>query len=433
MAEKKLDRSARTHARHTAAPTARVAALQAEAPAEAAAEWLAVASLKPWAKNPRKNRAAIARVADSIKRFGFGAPVLARRADLEVIAGHTRIEAAKRLGITHVPVRLLDLDPAEAHLLAISDNKLGELASWDEQQLAAVLAEYEQQDLALAGFSLKEIQDLVTVGVDGAALAAASDVEPEALPEAPKSERGTLYELGPHRLLCGDTTVVTDLERLVGEQRVDMVFTDPPYNVAYTGGTADALTIQNDQMDSGAFRIFLRDAFASMLTVAKAGAPIYVCHADSEGENFRGAFREAGWQLKQCLIWAKDRFVPGRQDYHWQHEPILYGWAPGGAHRWCGDRKQTTVWSFARPRRNAEHPTMKPLELVEHALENSSLPGDVVLDGFGGSGSTLLACARKGRLARLVELDPRYCDVIRKRWTTFAKSAGVVAGTGALE
>lgn len=403
--------------------------------AESAAEWVPIGALTAWAKNPRKNDHAVPRVVESIKRFGFAAPILARRADGEIIAGHTRLKAAQVLGLDKVPVRYLDLDPADAHLLALADNKLNEIADWDDAVLASLFAEMKSDglDLVTTGFDDTEIDRLLAMANAETAPVVGEDEGPEATPETPVSVRGELYVLGPHRLMCGDATAVTDIEAAMDGALADLVFTDPPYNVSYVGRTANELTIENDSMSPEAFREFLREAFTSMFVVSKPGAGIYVCHADSEGENFRGAMREAGWLLKQCLIWVKDQFVMGRQDYHWQHEPILYGWAAGAAHRWCGDRKQTTVWHFDRPRRNAEHPTMKPVELIEHALANSAERGAVVLDPFGGSGSTLIAAARQGCVARLLELDPRYCDVIRRRWTKFARSAGVDPGEGALE
>lgn len=319
-----------------------------------------------------------------------------------------------------------------AHLFALADNRLGEIAEWDDEALSELLAEMKAKgaDLATAGFTDDDLARLLaeTAGSKGG-----EDPGPSDPPAEPQSEMGMCYILGVHRLLCGDATLPADYAVLMGADRADLVFTDPPYNVAYEGGTDEALTIENDAMSSKDFRQFLQGAFAGLLGASRPGTGLYVCHADSEGENFRGALREAGWLFKQCVIWVKDQFVLGRQDYHWQHEPILYGWAPGAAHRWAGDRKQSTVWTFDRPRRNAEHPTMKPVELVEYALGNSSAPGDVVLDAFGGSGSTLIACAKLGRRARLLEIDPRYCDVIRRRWTAFARSAGLDPGPGALE
>jgi DNA modification methylase len=230
---------------------------------------------------------------------------------------------------------------------------------------------------------------------------------------------GDLFALGAHRLLCGDATSLTHVARLMDGLRADLVFTDPPYNVDYVGKTGSALKIDNDKMDTKRFRAFLLAAFHVLFANAREGAPIYVCHSDTEGYNFRGAMIEAGWLFKQAIIWVKDSFVMGRQDYHWRHEPILYGWKPGAAHRWWADRTQDTVWEIPRPKRSVEHPTMKPVELVSRAIVNSSKPGDMVLDPFGGSGSTLIACEAEGRVCRIAELDPRYVDVIVERWETF--------------
>ena len=238
-------------------------------------------------------------------------------------------------------------------------------------------------------------------------------------PAEPVTRRGDIYQLGKHKLICGDSTIVDDVQKLMGEDRADMVWTDPPYNVAYEGKTKDALKIQNDEMSTENFYQFLYDAYSNMLMFTKPGGAIYVAHADSEGMNFRKAMVDSGWMIKQCLIWVKQSLVMGRQDYHWKHEPILYGWAPGASHSWYADRKQTTVLEFNRPSRNAEHPTMKPIELIEYCLTNSCAPRGLVLDLFGGSGSTLIACEKSGRRAALVELDPRYCDVIVARWEKY--------------
>lgn len=418
------------------------------------ASWVPLTAVKPWARNPRKNDGApVDAVAKSIVRFGFVAPIVVWASRAQIVAGHTRLKAIEKLlredcafvargapGPGLVPVRWHEFaSDAEAEAYAIADNALGELAEWDLSAAQELLAGLRSQDAELAAIaaggsaSLSALLDALDEADALAAVANTPAPDAPPLPETAESEPGQVYELGPHRLLCGDSTNATELARAMGGVQADAVFTDPPYNVAYTGKTKKALKIENDAMDGSAFRAFLVGAFSSMRAVAKAGAAIYVCHADSEGENFRGALRESGWLFKQCLVWVKDQFVLGRQDYHWKHEPILYGWAEGAAHKWCGDRKQTTVWNFDRPRRNAEHPTMKPVELIEYALSNSTELNDVVLDAFGGSGSTLLAAARTGRRARLVELDPRYCDVIRKRWTEFALAARIDPGVGALE
>lgn len=233
-----------------------------------------------------------------------------------------------------------------------------------------------------------------------------------------------------HRLLCGDSTSLDDLARLCDGQLVDMWLTDPPYNVAYEGGTKEKLTIQNDEMSDDNFRAFLRDAYVAADSVMKAGAVFYVWHADSEGYNFRGAAQDAGWQVRQCLIWKKSQIVMGRQDYHWKHEPCLYGWKDGAAHLWATDRKQSTILEFDKPTRNGEHPTMKPVALFEYQMLNNTKGSDLVLDSFAGSGTTAIACEMNGRNARLMELDPKYCDVIVKRWQEFTGLNAVLEGDG---
>jgi site-specific DNA-methyltransferase (adenine-specific) len=230
--------------------------------------------------------------------------------------------------------------------------------------------------------------------------------------------------------MCGDSTASTEVERLMAGGKADLLLTDPPYNVAYEGKTAEALTIQNDSMSDDDFRQFLRDVYSTADTVMNPGAVFYIWHADSEGYNFRGAAHDVGWQVRQCLIWNKNSLVMGRQDYHWKHEPCLYGWKEGAAHYWGSDRSQTTVLDFNRPSRNGEHPTMKPVELFQYQVENSSKRRGVVLDLFGGSGTTAIACEKTGRHARLMELDPRYCDVIVKRWQQFTGKTAKLEGTG---
>ena len=265
-------------------------------------------------------------------------------------------------------------------------------------------------DLELTGFDMDEIEDLMTQ------FHVPEEIIEDEVPEPPKepiTKLGDLWLLGRHRLLCGDSTDQTVVAKLMENQLADMIFTDPPYNVDYQGSAGK---IMNDNMTDDAFYCFLLDAFKNMAQKSKEGAPIYVCHADSEGLNFRAAFREAGWDLKQCIIWVKHHFVMGRQDYQWQHEPILYGWKPGAAHKFYGDRKQTTVWQIDRPMASREHPTMKPVALCAKAIENSSKAGDIVLDLFGGSGSTLIACEQLNRTCYMMEIDPVYCDVIVQRY-----------------
>jgi site-specific DNA-methyltransferase (adenine-specific) len=231
--------------------------------------------------------------------------------------------------------------------------------------------------------------------------------------------------------MCGDSTSIDAAEKLMDGHLADQLITDPPYNVAYEGKTKDALTIQNDSMSDDSFREFLRDAFTAADTVMKAGAVFYIWHADSEGYNFRGACKDAGWTVRQCLIWNKNSLVMGRQDYHWKHEPCLYGWKDGAGHLWSTDRKQVTVLEFNRPTRNDIHPTMKPVDLIEYQVLNNTKGSDIVLDLFGGSGSTLIACEKTNRNNRSMELDPKYCDVIVKRWQEYTGKQATHADTGA--
>ena len=387
-------------------------------------EWLPIDSLKPWAKNPRRNEEAIGPVARSIKRFGFGAPIVARKATMEIIAGHTRWQAARKIKMETVPVRILDISEADAQLLALADNKLGEISDWDNAQLAQVLEDLQAAsvDVLESGFGKHDIDALI------AELHAGDHetVEEDPVPEVPKvatSELGKIYQLGEHRLLCGDSTDPKNLARLVGEDKVALLWTDPPYNVDYEG---KAGKIENDQMSPQQFAEFLDRAMQAVDSVLPQGSAFYIAHADTEGLNFRAAVRAAGWKLASCIIWLKNSLVMGRGDYHWIHEPILYGWKPGAPHHAVKDRKQTTVWECNRPTSSGEHPTMKPPLLIERAIKNSTEPGAVVLDTFGGSGSTLIAAIRTGRRALLCELDPKYCDVIRARYERFiAKASGI--------
>lgn len=253
------------------------------------------------------------------------------------------------------------------------------------------------------------------------------DEAPEVDEESePITKLGDIWKLGRHRLMCGDSTSIEQTEKLMGGQQADLLITDPPYNVSYEGGTNDKLTIMNDNMSNDDFRLFLVNAFAAADNVMKNGASFYIWHADSEGYNFRGACFENKWQVRQCLIWNKNSMVMGRQDYQWKHEPCLYGWKDGASHNWYNDRSQTTVMNFNKPQRNGEHPTMKPVELFDYQIRNSSKKGDNVLDLFGGSGTTMIACEHNGRNAYIMELDPKYCDVIIKRWETLTGEKAVL-------
>lgn len=393
-----------------------------------AAEWVPIGLLLPWVKNPRKNDPAVASVAESIRMFGFGAPLVARRENHEVIAGHTRLKAAKVLGLKSVPVRYLDLSEDQAHKLALADNKLGEIAEWDKLGLAALLGEMGEAEAALVGFSSDEFSKLL----EGADAVNGDDDDPLDLPEKPVSKPGMVYELGPHRLACGDATDPAIWAKLLGDEKLQIVWTDPPYGVDYVGKTKRALKIQNDALTEDGLRDLLRKSLGAAAANCTPGASWYV--ASPAGPLF-GVFGAVLSELgiwRHTLVWVKDVFVMGRCDYHYRHEPIFYGWEPSGTHQWCGARNLDTVLEVPRPKRSTEHPTMKPPELIQECLRNSSLQGQLVGDPFGGSGSTLIAAAREGRRARLIELDPRYCDVIRRRWTSFAESGGVAPGSGAL-
>lgn len=393
-------------------------------------ETVALDALIPYARNSRTHSdEQVAQIASSIKEFGFTNPVLIDGGG-GIIAGHGRVLAARKLGLTDVPcIRLDHLTDAQKRAYVIADNRLALNSGWDTEMLKVEFADLQELgfDLELTGFDLDEIKELLApVGTEG--LTDPDDAPP--LPEHPRTVPGDIWLMGKHRLLCGDSTSVSDLEKLTEGQLVDMWLTDPPYNVAYEGGTKDKLKIKNDEMGDEQFRQFLRDAYTAADMVMKPGAVFYIWHADSEGYNFRGAAQDAGWKVRQCLIWKKSSMVMGRQDYHWKHEPCLYGWKEGASHLWAADRKQTTILEFEKPSRNGEHPTMKPVALFEYQLLNNTKGGDQVLDSFGGSGTTLIAAEKNGRVARLMELDPKYCDVIVKRWQDFTGKIATHAETG---
>lgn len=395
-------------------------------------EQVRVDALIPYARNSRTHsEAQVAQVAASIREFGFTNPVLID-ADGGIIAGHGRVMAARKLGMDTVPAIRIDyMTEAQKRAYIIADNKLALNAGWDDELLALELGDLmgEGFDLSLTGFNDDELA-MLRIGIEGVVEGLTDDDEAPEVQERAITVPGDLWLLGNHRLLCGDSTSIDDLEKLAGGQLVDMWLTDPPYNLAYEGKTKDALTIKNDAMGDEQFRQFLRDAYVAADAVMKPGAVFYIWHADSEGYNFRGAAKDAGWQVRQCLIWKKQSMVMGRQDYHWRHEPCLYGWKDGAGHLWATDRKQTTVLEFDRPTRNAEHPTMKPVALFEYQMLNNTKGGDIVLDSFGGSGTTAIACEKHGRFGRLMELDPKYCDVIVRRWQAFTGKAATLQSTG---
>jgi DNA modification methylase len=387
-----------------------------------------VADLIPYAMNSRTHSdEQVAQLAASIREFGFTNPVLIDEEN-NLIAGHGRVLAARKLKLDQVPaVVVTGLDENRRRALVIADNKLALNAEWDQEKLVVELQSMSVDMQQLAGFSQDELLALLKPAqVDGLT---EEDAVPE-VPEDPVTALGDVWVLGRHRLMCGDATSIDQLEQLCAGQLVDVWLTDPPYNVAYEGGTKKKLTIQNDNMSNDDFRLFLSDSYSAANAVMKAGAVFYIWHADSEGYNFRGAAFDTGWKVRQCLIWKKSSLVMGRQDYHWMHEPCLYGWKDGAAHLWAADRKQTTILEFDKPSRNGEHPTMKPVALFEYQILNNTKGSDLVLDSFAGSGTTGIACEKHGRNARMMELDPKYCDVIVKRWQDYTGEAATHAESG---
>ena len=374
--------------------------------------------LIPYVNNPRNNDQAVDAVASSIKNFGFKVPIVIDSKN-EIINGHTRLKAAKKLGIEEVPVIVADdLTEDQIKAFRIADNKVAELADWDEELL---LAELDMIEMDMGQFNI----DMSELDLDDSSEEVVEDEFDDTPPEEPQAEYGDIYQLGRHRLMCGDSTKTEDVQKLMGGELADLFLTDPPYNVAYEGKTKDSLTIKNDNMDDDSFRQFLVDAFKSADSVMKKGAVFYIWHADSEGYNFRGACRDIGWTVRECLIWNKNQIVLGRQDYHWKHEPCLYGWKDGASHLWASDRKQSTVLDFDKPQRNGVHPTMKPIALFDYQIKNNTKGNDIVLDLFGGSGTTIMACEQNGRRGYSMELDPRYVDVIIKRWEDFTGEKAV--------
>jgi len=387
------------------------------------------ASLVPYVRNARTHSPAqVDKIAASIREFGFLNPIITD-GQSGIVAGHGRVMAAQKLGLDTLPtIDAAHLTEAQRRAYVLADNRTALDAGWDNDLLKIELQDLDAAgfDLTLTGFDLGEIAALTLDETEGLT---DEDAVPDA-PAVPVTVLGDVWLLGRHRLMCGDSTSIDHMEVLTQGQLVDMWLTDPPYNVAYEGGTKEKLTIQNDSMSDDGFRQFLRDANSAADAVMKPGAVFYIWHADSEGYNFRGACHDVGWQVRQCLIWKKQTMVMGRQDYHWKHEPCLYGWKGGAGHLWATDRKQTTILEFDRPSRNAEHPTMKPVALFEYQMLNNTKGGDQVLDSFAGSGTTAIACETHGRFARMMELDPKYCDLIITRWQNFTGQTATLEATG---
>lgn len=386
---------------------------------------VAVSKLVPYVNNARTHNAQqITKLRSSLREFGFINPVIIDR-EYNVIAGHGRIIAAKEEGIEEVPCVFVDyLTPAQKKAYILADNRMAMDAGWDEELLRVEIEalQAESFDVGLTGFDEKDIAELFA-GEDGDAQDDDFDVDEE-LQKPPVSKSGDVWLLGNHRLICGDSTKEETYTVLMDGKKANLVVTDPPYNVNYEGSAGK---IQNDNMENDKFYQFLLDAFLNMEKAMADDASIYVFHADTEGLNFRKAFSDAGFYLSGTCIWKKQSLVLGRSPYQWQHEPCLYGWKKKGKHQWYSDRKQTTIWEFDKPKKNGDHPTMKPIPLIAYPIKNSSMSNCIILDPFGGSGSTLIACEQLGRICHTIELDEKYCDVIVKRYIEQVGSADTVS------
>lgn len=370
--------------------------------------------LVPYQNNARTHSPEqINKLRASLREFGFINPVIIDR-NFGVIAGHGRIAAARAEGITELPCVFADhLTGAQKKAYILADNRMALDAGWDEDMLRVEIEALQGADfdLMLTGFDDKELADFFGTNDDDAK---DDDFDlSSALEQASFVQKGDVWTVGRHRLMCGDATSMDDVATLMDGKKANLLLTDPPYGVSFK--SSSGLTIQNDSMKNEEFYQFLYDAFAAAVCFLGAGASAYVFHADTEGLNFRKAFIDAGFHLAGCCIWVKDSLVLGRSDYQWQHEPVLYGFLQNGKHNWYSDRKQTTVWNFAKPKRNANHPTSKPLDLLSYPIGNSTQENGIVLDSFGGSGSTMMACEQTNRICYMMELDEKYASVILRR------------------
>ena len=379
--------------------------------------------LIPYARNARTHsKEQILQLRSSLREFGFVNPIIVDK-DLNIIAGHGRVLAAKAEGLSEVPCVFAEhLTDAQKRAYILADNRLALNAGWDEELLALEFGELKDLgfDLELTGFGLDEIEKLFAadskeVQDDDFDLTAALEQAAFVLPD-------DVWTIGRHRLICGDATDADTVKKLMDGRKANLVLTDPPYNVGFE--SASGLKIKNDSQKSEQFYNFLLSAFRSVADNLESGGSAYIFHADTEGENFRRAFREAGFHLSGTCIWVKDSFVMGRSPYQWQHEPILYGWLKTGAHKWYAGRSEATIWNFAKPRKNSDHPTSKPLELLAYPIKNSSQANGIVLDPFGGSGSTLIACEQADRICNMLELDEKYASVILRRYAEFKQNGG---------
>ena len=355
----------------------------------------------------------------SIEEFGYVEPVIWNKTTGRVVGGHQRLKVLIDLGITEVDCVVIEMDEAKEKALNIALNKIS--GDWDKDKLALLISDLQGEafDVSLTGFDPDEIDNLFKDSLKDGIHDDDFDIEAE-LKKPTFTKAGDVWTLGRHRLVCGDSTKKETYDILMDGKKANLVLTDPPYNVNYEG---TAGKIKNDHMANDAFYQFLLDAFTNMEAVMADDASIYVFHADTEGLNFRRAFVDAGFYLSGCCIWKKNSLVLGRSPYQWIHEPVLFGWKKSGKHVWYAGRKETTVWEYDKPKKNADHPTMKPIALLAYPIMNSSMTGTIVLDPFGGSGSTLIACEQSDRTCYTVELDEKYCDVIVKRYIEQAGSA----------
>lgn len=383
---------------------------------------VSIDKLIPYVNNARTHsREQIIKLRSSLREFGFINPVIID-SDFNIIAGHGRVMAAKEENITEVPCVLVDyLTEAQKKAYIIADNRFAQDAGWDEELLRIEIESLQGEafDVSLTGFEPAELEDLFKEDVKDGIEDDDFDVDEE-LQKPTISKAGDVWHLGNHRLICGDSTKAETYERLMDGKMANLVVTDPPYNVNYEGSAGK---IKNDNMENDAFYQFLLDAFVNMEKVMASDASIYVFHADTEGLNFRRAFADAGFYLSGTCIWKKQSLVLGRSPYQWQHEPCLFGWKKKGKHQWYSGRKETTIWEFDKPKKNGDHPTMKPVPLIAYPIMNSSMSNCIVLDPFGGSGSTLIACEQTGRICHTIELDEKFCDVIVRRYIEQVGSA----------
>ena len=375
-----------------------------------------ISKLVPYVNNARTHSPEqVMKLRSSLREFGFINPIIIDR-DYGIIAGHGRLLAAKEEGITEVPCVFVDyLTEAQKKAYILADNRMAMDAGWDEELLRVEIEALQGEafDVSLTGFDEKELADLFKDGSDSDAEEDDYDLS-AALEKAAFVKRGDIWTVGRHRLMCGDATSAEDVAALMDGRKANLILTDPPYGVSFK--SSSGLTIQNDSMKDEEFYHFLLDSFKNMADHLEKGGAAYVFHADTEGLNFRRAFIDAGFHLAGCCIWVKDSLVLGRSDYQWQHEPVLYGFMQNGKHQWYSDRKQTTIWNFAKPKRNANHPTSKPLDLLGYPIGHSTQENAIVIDTFGGSGSTLMACEQMNRTCCTMELDEKYASVILRRY-----------------